>query len=154
MPKALIVALASAAFVFFLTSRAGASSCSGLSTTPVSFGTYDPESLSDLSGIGRISYTCSNVNGASIIVEISAGNSLSCTGRYMIGGTSRLEYNLYTDPVHASLWGTTIPPCGMALNDHPQNDTLQSDTIYGLIPRLQKLSPGAYSDSLIITITF
>jgi len=153
--KALIFALAGAALVFFITTRpaGAANSCVGLSTTPISFGAYNPSSPTDLIGVGSITYTCSLA--AAIVVQISAGNSLTCTARYMLAGTARLNYNLYIDAAHTLVWGTTTPGCGTTRTDTVLGNTAQTDTIFGLIPQGQNGSPsGTYSDSLTVTITF
>lgn len=73
----------------------------------------------------------------------------------MLAGTNRLNYNLYTNAGHTVVWGTTTPACGTTRTDNVASNTLQTDTIYGLIPHGQTGSrSGVYSDSLIVTITF
>ncbi|RDS79325.1 SCPU domain-containing protein [Dyella monticola] len=125
---------------------AQSTTCSA-TTTGVSFGTYDPFASAPLDSTGSVSVTCSA--STSYIVALSAGQG-SFASRTMSSGAHLLAYNLYTDTLRTTVWGdgsgstTTVPGSG----------TSASYTVYGRVPALQNAYVGAYSDSIIVTVSF
>ncbi len=73
------------------------------------------------------------------------GSGGNFTARKMDGAGNNLNYNLYIDAAGTKIWGdgtggTFAQPGGSNL------------IIYGRIPPLQKVKPGAYSDSVIVIV--
>jgi len=81
-----------------------------ISTTPVSFGTYDVFSQFVLDSTGTISVSCNNLEKKpmSIKVTLSAGNSGVFNPREMrsTSGMDRLKYYLFSDPAMTTVWET------------------------------------------------
>lgn len=135
-------------------------SCS-VSTTAVAFGGYNPLASEHLDTSGAVRVRCGGVLGLFVPYEIELGKGsygASHASRLMANGSQRLQYNLYTDSIRMSVWGdgsggsqtisdsVTIILLGGTNNDHP---------IYGRIPRGQTtLTPGAYSDTVTVTVTY
>ena len=107
-----------------------------ISTTSVSFGTYD---------------VFNAVSLPSIQVTLSKGlYAPNNNPRQMASGANRLNYNLYLDAAHTQIWGDPNP-------NHYDNSgwfLTGSVTIYGLIPAGQDVAAGIYSDNITATINF
>jgi len=129
-------------------------------TTSVNFGAYSPFSASALDGVGEVRVDCSLLGLLGILVSykisISAGSSGAFSGRQMVGGGYRLNYNLYTDPARNNVWGngaggsTTVNVSYLAAVLF----TTRSYSIYGRIPPRQNLPTGTYTDTIVVTVDY
>jgi spore coat protein U-like protein len=128
-----------------------------ITTAPVAFGTYDPTSGTDLPGTGTVTVLCTN--GAATTISLGeganadTGSTAAAPLRRMIGGvggTDHLAYFLYSDALHADVWGND------ASSDVPHTGTGASAnlTVYGEITALQNATVGAYADTVVATVTF
>jgi spore coat protein U-like protein len=134
------------------TARA-APSCHGFSVTNVAFGTYDPITLTPLDSQGSISYNCPPPLTAT--VSINRGSSSTYQPRTMIqaGVTDALQYNLYLDAAHTTVWGDgTEGTSTLFLGSSPGGT--QTIAIYARLFPNQDIPAGAYADSLIVTFFF
>ncbi|HXS20313.1 MAG TPA: spore coat protein U domain-containing protein, partial [Steroidobacteraceae bacterium] len=82
-------------------------------------------------------------------VSMSAGSG-TLTSRVMKSGGSQLDYNLYTNSTHTTIWGDgtsgTVKVSATSLG--------ATYTVYGLIPALQNVPVGSYSDTVTVTVTY
>jgi spore coat protein U-like protein len=132
------------------------------STTSVSFGVYNPLSGSPLDSTGNVRVTCGGVAGLLVPYQIALGkgaNSSNFSPRKTASGANRLNYDLYTDPAHASIWGDGINEGTQTVSGFITiillGPTPQDHTIYGRIPGGQTtVSPGSYSDAVVVTVTY
>lgn len=127
------------------------------STSGVSFGSYNPGSSSPNDASGTVTLSCTGVVSLLGTIDIAAspGTSGNATARQMAQGADRLNYNLYTDSNRASVWGTGSGGTGTI--SATLNGLLvfsQSVTVFGRLPAQQWVRTGAYSDSVIVTITY
>ena len=140
-------------------SVAACSSCScSVSTGNLSFGTYNASNNSPTAANATVTITCFSLQiptNPSASVGISGGTSGVPLNRQMASGASRLSYNIYQDAAHTTVWGTG------GSNGATQTATLSglliysaSLTAYGLIPKNQYVKAGAYTDALVVTITY
>ncbi len=138
-----------------------ACSCS-VSTTPVSFGVYNPLSASPLDSVGNVRVSCGGVAGLLVPYQIALSqgvNSSNFSLRKMASGANRLAYDLYTDSAHTSIWGNginegtqTVPGFITIVLLGP---TYQGHTLYGRIPGSQTtVRAGSYNDVVIVTVTY
>jgi spore coat protein U-like protein len=118
--------------------------CSIDVSSDVVFGVYDVFALAPLTTTVALRMSCPR--GAT--VTISKGNAPTYDPRLMSNGTDVLQYNLFLDPGYASIWGdgtggtrSYITATGNA-----------RATIYARIPAGQEVTPGVYSDSLVVTV--
>jgi spore coat protein U-like protein len=121
-----------------------------ISTTPVSFGTYDVFSSIATASTGTVVYWC----GWARSISVYLGKGIAGTNtpaRQMASGANRLNYNLYLDAAHTRIWGDPSPNSYSANGVWFSGATL---TVYGLIPALQDVATGSYSDSVTATINF
>ena len=138
-------------------------SCS-VSTTGISFGTYDPASTTDnKNNSGNVTITCGTTyqtsGGTTATISLSAGNG-TFAQRVMKSGTNTLNYNVYTDSAYSVIWGDAGMGSGTSNNSWAGTfdnfSTVSTPfTLYGKIPALQyNVVPGSYSDSLTVTVTY
>ncbi|MDD5223621.1 MAG: spore coat U domain-containing protein [bacterium] len=116
-----------------------------LSTSDVNFGNYTGSALD---ATGDVSVTCTNAQ--SYTIALSRGHS-SDYNRFMTFNYE-LYYNLYKDASHATIWGDGTE--GSETVSDTGSSSPQSHTVYGRIPGGQWPDTGAYSDSIVVTITY
>jgi spore coat protein U-like protein len=128
--------------------------CTVTTSTSVNFAGYDVFDTTPLDGTGDVTLECTQVGPSDLVsIEIGRGGARSFATRAMQNGTHRLEYNLYLNAARTILWGDGTggsetfrarPPTGQPL----------SVPIFGRIPPGQNVTPGDYSDRLIVTIVY
>jgi len=124
-----------------------AQSCT-LSTTALRFGLYDPFSASPLDGTGSVSYHCQG--GLLGVATLSPGSSGRFDARTMLQGAERLGYNVYLDAARTRIWGD-LWGGGQVAIIRPGH---RSISVYGRVFPQQEISPGTYSDTLVVTFYF
>lgn len=147
--------LASTALLLSPLAHALGLSCS-VSATNVSFGVYDPLAPSGLSSTGSVTATCIAVLATPITIALSTGSSGSYAARRMQSGANSMNYNLYLDAAHSQIWGDGT---GGSVVDNvtitPVLGTGQvTVTVYGLVAAAQDVSPGSYSDTITVTVSY
>jgi len=137
-----------------LTVTANVPGICSLATSPVNFGLY---SGSDTTANGAVHVTCNT--GISYTIALAAGSSGSYSPRQMLGPFisdfihATLNYNLYADAAHTSIWGDGSGVTVVASDIG--NNSAQSHTVYGLIPAGQNAQGnGGYGDSITVTVTY
>lgn len=126
-----------------LLARAGCT----INVVSVAFGDYDVFRQQDAETTGAVSVTCAP--SASYTISLSAGFG-TFASRVMTNGSYQLEYNLFTDPQRLTVWGdgssgtATVSDTG----------TGGSYTVYALVPALQNVTAGSYSDTITVTVTY
>src|SRR2546428_10716703 len=83
------------------TAAADAGNCT-ISTSAVTFGTYNVFSSIDLTGTGRVTYNCNG--NATVTITLDNGGASSCSSRRMLKGSEQLAYNLYLDAALTMIW--------------------------------------------------
>jgi len=111
----------------------------------------------DLTQTSDIDIRCTA--GTAYTISLNAGGSADYTARTMTNGTDNLVYNLYTSNLYAAVWGDdtgdtdviTGNGAGMGLANEITH------TVYGRVLAADNdgpVSAGAYSDTIIATITY
>jgi spore coat protein U-like protein len=132
-----------------------------VAVTSVVFAPINPLQSANTDSTGNIRVSCSGGAGVAIVYAIafSAGASNNAAARTMVSGTAKLAYNLYTSNTYATIWGdgtgSGVVVNGGVLLDVLGSSTPQDYTVYGRVPGPQSsVAPGAYSDSLVVTLTY
>ena len=128
-----------------------------ITTTPLTFGSYDVFLLTAKAATAQVTITCNNktTDPATVQLTLSAGNSGNSGQRAMTGsgGGAPLLYNIYTTAGLLTVLGDgsggSISPTALVDKSTPWVVTL-----YGSIPPRQSVLVGTYSDSLIATILY
>lgn len=132
-----------------------------VSASTINFGVYNPFSATNLQNTGNVAVTCSALLvGLNVSYEISLnqGNGGSFNPRRMTNGISNLSYNLYTSSAYSTIWGTPTSGAGTGtVSDAYLLNLLsvtRNYTVYGRVPALQNVSPGSYTDTITVTVTY
>lgn len=140
-----------------LSARAGAASCS-VSAQALAFGSYDPLFLLPTDSNGQVTVDCTSLlpELVTYTLSLSTGGSGQYAERRMSSGSGPLPYNLYADVTRLSVWGDGTG--GTVQVQNAATVTLlgySSDhTVYGRIPALQNVAPGAYADTIVVTLEY
>lgn len=120
-----------------------------ITSANLGFGIYSG-SVKDATAI--VTVRCSN--GTPYNVGLNAGSAPGATvsARKMMGpANALLNYGLFRDSGRTSNWGNTV---GTDTKSGSGNSANQSLYIYGRIAAQQRVTPGAYADTIIAMITY
>ena len=84
----------------------------------------------------------------------------SYSPRQMAFGSARLNYNLYRDAARTLIWGnglsgTSVATASFTVGPGVGNGTRTAQLpVYGRVPPQQVVGMGAYSDTIVVTVTF
>jgi spore coat protein U-like protein len=122
-----------------------------VSSTPIAFPAQGVISAA-VSQTGSLVVTCTNTSPYNVGLDQGAGASATVANRLMTGpGAATVAYGLYQDAGHATNWGKTI---GTDTKAGTGNGTTQTLTVYGNILPQTTPAPGAYADTVNVTVTF
>lgn len=113
----------------------------------VAFGGYDVFETQATETTGSVGVTCDSSTSYSISLSAGLG---TFAARVMTNGSNQLSYNLFTDSQRLTIWGDGTG--GTATEG--ATGTGGSYTIYGMIPALQNVPAGSYSDTVIVTVSY
>jgi spore coat protein U-like protein len=102
---------------------------------------------------GTVNVTCTNTTPYTVALTAGA-NGASVTTRRMRGGSTNTEfvnYALFTNAGRTTNWGQTIGTDTVAGTG---NGSAQPLTIFGRVPAQAIGSPGSYTDTVTVTVTF
>lgn len=139
----------------------GLVSCSMTVTAgTVAFGNYNPNAApgaSDATSTIDVTGTLVGIgllNTIAYTISLSAGSASTLADRRLVGAGS-LGYNLYTDSGHGTVWGTnTVSDSISVLAAVLGASVTRSYTVYGRIPAGQYVAPGAYGNTIVVTVTY
>ena len=143
--------LATAALVIAV-SRAEAA-CT-ITTTSVSFGSYNVFAGSADDGTGQITYRCTNPRPPMVTIQLDKGGSPSFSPRQMRRGSETLNYNLYLDSTRSTIWGDGTGGTQTYSRSNPPVGQNINLSVFGRIPAGQDVSAGTYSATVTATIFF
>jgi spore coat protein U-like protein len=124
------------------------SSCT-VSAANLNFGTVGVLS-SNVDATNSVSPTCTN--GTPYNVGLNQGlNGSSVTTRQMNAGAARVNYSLFRDSARTLNWGNTVGTDTVAGSGV---GSAQSLTVYGRILPQATPAPGAYNDTIVVTVTY
>lgn len=99
--------------------------------------------------MGHVILSCDSPTN--VEVGLSTGSSGSHANRTMSSAGSEMRYNLYVDSGRTAVWGDgTGGSSTVAVNAGASENV----TVYGRIAPDQNLPAGAYSDMIVVTVTY
>lgn len=148
-------ALASAPSAFATTATANiAVSTTVTNTCTINNGslTFAAYTGAAIQATGTFTVNCTNNADYTIALNAGAGTGASFANRYMMNGTYKLAYNIYTTAGDITVWGDGTSSTGTV----PGLGTGSSQTInvYGAIGATQAAISGTYTDTVVATITY
>jgi spore coat protein U-like protein len=126
-----------------------------VSATALNFGNYIPTGASFANTSVKISCGLLGLDLLpNFTVALSTGNAASPSGRYLAMSGSHLNYNIYTDPGFATVWGDGSS--GSITQTFAGILSLGNITFtgYGRIPAGQYVAAGPYTDAITVTVSY
>ena len=150
------VAPAADAITSFEVSAKFAGVC-GVSATPLDFGQAINIAIpaAGVAGQNTITVTCATGTGYTVKLGSGLGGA-SCATRKMTAGTSTLNYSLYKEIGHSTVWGDGGGGAGCSETvTGTGSGAAQPLTVYGLIAGIQTAATDAfYMDTISVTLSF
>ena len=147
LPQAALAGTATTTLGVSLTINAGCN----VASSPVGF-PAQTVLASAVNQSGSISVTCTNTTPYNVGLDKGAGSGATVSNRRMTGPSSAtVGYGLYQDSGHATNWGNTVGTDTIAGTG---NGSAQTLTVYGQIGAQATPQPGAYADTVNVTVTF
>lgn len=151
--------------LLWISSQSAWGACTGIGCTCVvsssaaPFGNYSSLSGSAVDTTANVQVVCSVLVvglNVSYTIASSTGNAGSYTPRQMTFSSYALPYNLYTDAAYTQIWGNGTSGTNIISDSYVLALLSQTRnyTIYGRIPAGQNVAPGAYNDTIVVTLTF
>lgn len=137
-----------------LTAAAAAEAACTITTTAVTFGSYNVFAASADDGTGQISYRCTGPRPPLVTIHLDKGGSPSFSPRQMRKGSATLGYNLYLDSTRSTIWGDGTGGTQIYTQANPPLGRNINVSIFGRIPASQDVSAGTYSATVTATIFF
>lgn len=125
-----------------------------ISTTAVSFGSYNVFTASADDGTGQITYRCTGTPTPLVRIQLDKGGSPSFSPRQMRNGSETLNFNLYLDSTRTTIWGDGTGGTQAYSQANPPNGQNINLNVFGRIPSGQDVSAGTYSATVTATIFF
>jgi spore coat protein U-like protein len=128
------------------------------STATLNFGTAGvlggSGGAANTDGATTVAVQCTNTTPFDIGLSAGLGSGASTTTRKLtkVSGTATVDYTLWQDSARtATNWGGNVGVDTMTLTG---DGASHSYTIYGRIPPQTTPAPGAYADTVTVTVTY
>lgn len=134
-------------------SEAAFAACT-VSSTPVTFGSYNVFSATPLDATGTVTVSCNETPPPTVTISIGQStNSGSFDPRAMkhTASSELLLYNLYTDSNRTYIWGDGSGNTSTVRKKIFKGSPVAT-TVYGRIPPIQDAWSGSYNETLTVTI--
>jgi spore coat protein U-like protein len=116
---------------------------------PLAFGAY---TSAQTDATSTVSVTCTNGTSYAVALDAGATSGATTANRLMTGpGGATLRYVLFNNASYTTNWGSIAGTDTLASLGTGVAQTL---TVYGRIPAGQYPTPGAYTDSVTVTLTY
>jgi spore coat protein U-like protein len=133
----------------FTVSATNATNCS-LNASTLNFGSVGVLQ-SAVDATGSVTVTCTSALPYTIALDGGQSGAANPTQRVMSQASQHIIYGLYQDSARAQPWGDTAGTNTAAGTGSGLTQTL---TVYGRVPAQATPSPGTYSDTVVVTISY
>jgi spore coat protein U-like protein len=120
-----------------------------VAVSPLAFGNINPLHGADSVSAATIVVTCAPATPYSVALSAGSGTHHA---RLMFSGANTLAYNLYSDASQIIIWGDGTS--GTQVVDGSDAGSGSTHTIYAKVPTQPRAVPGAYADSIVVTVTY
>ena len=124
--------------------------------TPLVFGNYSSSSATPTDATSTVTATCTAGTPYTVALDSGTTSGATVAARALANlalTTDQLNYNLYTNAGHSTLWGDGTSSTVTQGNNNP-GVTPDIYTVYGRIPVHQNVSALAYTDLVTVTLTY
>lgn len=122
-----------------------------VTSTPLVFGVYDTSGAA-INVSSTVGVTCTGNSSYTIALGAGTGFGATFAARKMSFGEATLDYNIYTDAAHTTVWGNGT--VGGSTVSGTGTLGLVTHTAYGSIPAGQSTDAGVYTDSVSVTLNY
>ena len=122
-----------------------------VTATDLAFGNYDASLGTPDVAQSTVTATCTSGETYDIGLDVGTGTGATYAVRRMTNGANTLNYSLFRNAGHTNVWGESI---GVDTVAGTGNGSPQNIDVYGRIPAGQYVAAGAYSDSILVTLTY
>lgn len=153
--KSLCAACAGVACVFAAPAQAACS----VEATPIAFGAYNGVTKAEVRTIATVTVRCTDlIVLTNYTISLSPGQSGTATNRYISSGADRLDYQVFADAARTQILGDgspgTVSRSGSVAAIIGLGSSSSSIQIYPSIRGGQSPSPGVYTDTLTVTVSY
>jgi spore coat protein U-like protein len=120
------------------------------SASTLDFGTQGVLSA-NVDQTSTIAVQCTDTTPYNIGLNAGTGTGATVATRKLTGGAATINYTLYSDAGRTTVWGNTVSTDTVAGTG---NGASQNYTVYGRIPAQTTPAPGAYADTITVTVTY
>lgn len=124
------------------------------SATPLGFGVYMPSAPSATTSSSTVTVNCLVGLLPAFTVSLSAGSGTFSQRKMTQAPSSHLDYNVYIDAAHTQVWGDGT--AGTFAQSFSGLISLLSTsyTAFGSVDPGQYSAAGAYTDTIVVTVSF
>jgi spore coat protein U-like protein len=100
-----------------------------------------------------IAVQCTNTTPYNMGLDTGTTTGGTTTTRLLLNSNTSetIQYKLYQDSGHSTNWGNTV---GTDTQSATGNGASQSYTVYGRVPPQTTPTPGSYTDTITVTVTY
>lgn len=106
---------------------------------------------SNVDATGSTTVQCTNTTPYTVGLDGGTSGATDPTQRKMSKGSEKITYGLYQNSARSQPWGNTI---GTNTESGTGSGSGQGLTVYGRVSSQTTPSPGSYSDSVVVTVTY
>ena len=121
-----------------------------VSATTVNFGSQGILS-SNKDAQGTLTVQCSSTLPYTVSLDGGSSSATDPTLRKMTFSGSNITYGLYRDAARSLPWGNTV---GVNTTSGTGTGLSQAQTVYGRVAAQTTPKPGAYSDTIVVTVGY
>jgi spore coat protein U-like protein len=125
-------------------------SCTIVSTATLNFGSQGVLTA-NVDQITTLQVQCTNTTPYNIGLDAGTGTGATVTTRKLTSGANTVNYSLYSDSGHSTVWGNTV---GTNTVSATGSGASQTYTIYGRVPPQTTPAPATYTDTITVTVTY
>jgi spore coat protein U-like protein len=121
-----------------------------VSATGLNFGSSGPIT-SNVDASGAVSVQCTSSTPYTVALDGGSSAASDPTKRKMSKGSETITYGLYQNSARSQPWGSTTGTNTIAGTRTGGNQAL---TVYGRVASQTTPTPGTYTDSVVVTVTY
>jgi spore coat protein U-like protein len=127
-----------------------------VSATTLAFGNYTP-GAGAVNGTSTVSVNCTKTTPYTVALNGGTTTGGTVAQRLMANGLNTLQYNLYTTVADTTVWGDGTGVSATLAGTGAGVATANNLTVFGNLPdnpTNQAAVPGAYADTVTVTVTY
>jgi spore coat protein U-like protein len=126
-----------------------------VTATADAFGTYDPFAKNDNKSNASVKIKCKSYTGTYVMALDAGLYSTGSFARQVSQGSGLyLSYQLYTDTTRSTVWGDGSSGTATISYSCSGGTCNNTQKAYGVMTAKQLVTPGSYSDTITVTVSY